>query len=752
MPKAPNVFYAIGKVFYLGKEKSWGLVFLYMLGFYILLVALGCSSWLSTLGAIAYAFCSYNLVIIDAGHISKGLVMATMAPIIAGVVLCYKGKYLWGAFLTLLFLGLNITWSHQQISYYLLLTLLILFVVYLVFAIKEKTLPQFIKSSVILLVVSLLAIIPSLGHLLPTMDYAKESMRGGAVLSSNAEGKKESSGLELDYAYQWSYGVSETFTLLIPNFAGGSSTYKMDENTETYKALLQTGNAREYAKSMPMYWADNQYKTFTSGTVYAGAIVCLLFVLGLIIVKKQQKWWILFATILSILLAWGRNFYGFNEFLFHYLPLYNKFRTPEMALIIANMTMVILAVLALKEILDNYKTNPKYYQKSLYIATGIVGGICLFFWLFGGMLFDFSSNADKSMPDFLLNALISDRKAMLQGDSLRSLIFILLAAGIIWFYIKKTFKITYFIGAITILVFIDLWSVDRRFIGVDKFVTKSYANDFNPSQVDNMILQDKDPDYRVYNLTTSTFNESNTSYFHKSIGGYSPAKLRRYQDIIDFYIGNGQETNRLFQTLSSAQGDFSKISANEFSVLNMLNTKYIIMPTQQGGMPIRNIHALGNAWFVDSIKVVNSPDEEIRAIGSIATSKVATIEKSQLEKQPLTMGTALPEDTTAQIRLTEYNNPGYLIYNSHSQEARLAVFSEIYYKTWKAYIDGIEVPVMRVNYTLRGLQIPAGNHKIEFICKDEVIIKSQTYSLIGSILVSITLLCLLGLIIYKRRK
>lgn len=753
MPESANVFKSIGRVLTFGRAgvNTWGLLFLYMLGFYILLVALGSSSWLAILGAIAYAFASYNLVIIDAGHISKGLVMATMAPIVGGVILCYRGKYILGAFLTLLFVGLNVAWGHQQISYYLLLTLLILFIVYLIYAIKEKTLPQFGKATAVLMIAALLAITPSLGALLPTMDYAKESMRGGSVLKNDANGKKESSGLDIDYAYQWSYGTAETFTLLIPNFAGGSSTYKVGENSETYKALLPTGQAREYAKSMPMYWADNEYKTFTSGTVYAGAIICFLFVLGLIIVRRQEKWWILFATILSILLAWGRNFYGFNDFLFHYLPLYNKFRTPEMALIIANMTMVILAVLALKELIEKYKTNPKYYQKSIYIAAGVVGGICAFFWLFGGSLFDFTSNADKSMPEFLQTALVADRKAMLRGDSFRSLVFILLAAALLWFYIRKPFKESYLVIAICVLVFIDLWGVDRRFIGADKFVSKSYAQEFVPTQADNMILQDKDVSYRVYNLTTSTFNESNTSYFHKSIGGYSPAKLRRYQDLIDFYLGNSAEMNRLFQSVTQAQGNFSQIPADAFPVINMLNTKYLIMPTQQGGVPVLNTHALGNSWFVDSVMVVDTPDDEIRAIGTINTARVATFDKSQSAAQ-LTVSPALAADSTAKISLTEYNNPGYLIYQSHSQEPRLAVFSEIFYKTWKAYIDGQEAPILPVNYTLRGLEIPAGDHKIEFKCQDEVILASSTYSLIGSIVVSVLLLGLLGLMFYKKRK
>lgn len=756
MPESPNVFKSIGRVLMLNNANNWGLLFLYMLGFYILLISLRCSNLLSIIGAIAYAFCSYNLVIIDAGHIAKGLVMATMAPIIGGIILCYKGNYIWGGLITLLFTGLNIAWAHQQITYYLLLVIIILFVVYFLYAIKEKTLPQFAKATVILIAVALLAISPSLGALLPTMDYSKETMRGGAVLKTNAEGKKESSGLELDYAYQWSYGKMETFTLLVPNFAGGSSTYKVGKDTETYKALLPTGQAAQYAQSMPMYWADNQYKTFTSGTVYAGAIVCFLFVLGLIIVRRQEKWWILGATILSFILAWGRNLYVINEFLFHNLPLYNKFRTPEMALVIANMTMAMLAILALRELITNYKTHYKEYLKAIYIAGGITGGICLLFALFGGSMFDFTSNADKNMPDWLQTALVADRKAMLSSDAWRSFAFIALSAVAIWFFIKKNFDVKYLLAIVGVLIFIDLWGVDKRYIYEEKFVAKHKSSEFVASPATNMILQDKDPNYRVLNMAANTFNESNTSYFHKSLGGYSPAKLRRYQDIIDFYLGNPKEANRLMNEIFSNQGNFGNISPNTFPVINMLNAKYLIMPGQNGEIPLLNPYALGNTWLVDSIKWVDSPDEEIVAIGNINPRTTAVIDKSWKDKFAADIVvnsiTNAASDTTNYIRLTEYANPGHIVYQSNSNTNAFALFSEVYYKTWKAYINGQEVPVIRANYILRGLQIPAGKHKIEFKCHDEIITKSSTYSLIGSIAVVVVLLVLIGLLIFRKYK
>ncbi|MDR3328355.1 MAG: YfhO family protein [Prevotellaceae bacterium] len=730
-PPTTNVFSKIGKTLTLNSGNNYGLLFIYMLGFYILLLVLGCNSWLSVIGAIAYAFCSYNLIIIEAGHVLKGLVMATMAPIIAGIILCYRGKYLWGAILTLLFTGLNIMWSHQQITFYLLLVIVIMAVVYLVYAIRNHTLTQYFKASLILIVVAMLAIAPSLGKLLPTMDYSKETMRGGSVLKSTPDGKKESSGLDLDYAYQWSYGKAETFTLLIPNFAGASSMYDVGYKSETYKAALPTGQAAQISKQAPMYWRDNEYKSFTSGPVYAGAIICFLFILGLFAVKGQEKWWLLGSTLLSLILAWGRNLYGINDFLFHHLPLYNKFRTPEMALVIANMAMAVLAILAVKAIIENYKQNSEKYLKAIYISAGITGGLCLFFALFGGSLFDFSSNADKNFPDWLVNAFVADRKSMLLTDAWRSLGFIVVAAGLLWFYIKKPFKLNYLLAVLGVLIFTDLWTVDRRFINEDKFVPKSTVSEFVPTEADKFILRDKDLSFRVLNLTASTFNESTTSYFHKSIGGYSPAKLRRYQDIIDYY--------------------FSKqINMN---ILNMLNTKYVIVKTQQGTEPQQNLAALGNAWFVDSIKWVDLPDDEILEIGKINLQTTAVIDRVWKDKVSV-QNHFVPLDTVNTIKLIDCADPGHLFYESESDCENFAVFSEVFYKTWHAYIDGEQVPIVRANYILRGLQIPAGKHSIEFKCVDDVFIKSKKISFASSIIVGIVLLGLFGFAVFQgiRRK
>lgn len=727
MPPVENIYRPIAQFFYFLPGGTVGLLFLYLLGFYIFLLSLGCKNWLSIIGAVAYAFASYNIIIIDAGHVNKGLVMATMAPVIGGIILCYRRKYLWGIVVTLIFTGLNIYWNHQQISYYLLLVILILAIVYFVYAFREHTLKDFFKSSAVLLVVAALALAPSVGTLLSTGDYAKESMRGGAVLQNNPQGQKESSGLDIDYAYSWSYGRGETMTLLIPNFYGASSHYNIGQKSDIYRTLGPSGQADQFVRYAPMYWGD---QPFTSGPVYAGAIICFLFLLGLLIVKGPEKWWLLAGTIISVILAWGRHFPVINDFLFYHLPLYNKFRTPSMALVIAGVTMVALAILALKKIIEDTEDRKKYIRP-LYTAGGITGGLCLLFALFGGGLMSFSSPADAAYQDYpqLIGAIVADRQHMLTMDAWRSFAFILLSGGALWLYIRKSLPVGRLLIITGVLIFLDLWMVDKRFLNFDSFVPKKQAAAMVPTPQDLQILQDKDPNYRVMNLTTSTFNESTTSYFHKSIGGYSPAKLRRYQDIIDYYLAQGVNMN----------------------ILNMLNTRYLIVPTQQGAQVQKNPGALGNVWFVDELQWVNSPDEEIAALKEFNPVQTAVIDVEWKDKLS-NPGALQPRDSNALIRLADYVNPGYLVYESSSAQAHLAVFSEIFYKTWKAYIDGKEVPLVRVNYILRGLEIPAGDHKIEFKCVDEVFLEGARLSLIASIVVGLVLLGLLGFAGWKAWK
>ena len=727
MPPMPNIFHYIHVAIQTVFPGNISLIFLYLIGFYIFMLSIGCKPWLSIIGAIAYAFASYNIVIIEAGHVNKALVMATMAPVIGGIILTYRKKYVWGIITTLIFTGLNVYWSHQQISYYLIIMLLVLAIVYFIYAIKEKTLKDFFTSSVLLIGVAIFAVAPELGNLISKADYTKETMRGGAVLQTNAEGKKESSGLDIDYAFMWSYGKGETMTLLIPNFYGASSRYNIGTNSEYYNFLKKMGygtQAVQASKYAPMYWGD---ESFTGGPVYMGALVCFLFVLGLLIVKGKEKWWMLIATVIAIVMSWGRHFPLINDFLFYHLPLYNKFRVPAMILVVPGVTMAALGILALKEILDN-RVNRDTYLKPLYISAGITGGLCLLFALAGGSLMSFTTLAEANQHPDLLNAIITDRKSMLTADAWRSFFFIAAAAGILWGYLRKSLKMNYVMAIIGLLIFIDLWTVDKRFVNEDSFVPVKQTREFVATPADELILRDKDPNYRVFNLTSNPFQESATSAFHKSIGGYSPAKLRRYQDIIDYYFS--KEIN--------------------WDLLNMLNTRYVIVPSDQGPQVQFNSDALGNAWFVNEIQWVNSPDEEIVALKELNLAQVAVIDKIWQEKIPdwekLQHETA---DSTAHIQLTDYVNPGYLIYESSSVQPHLAVFSEVYYKTWRAYIDGNEVPLVRVNYILRGLEIPDGNHTIEFKCIDELFQQGAKISLIASIITGIVLLSLFGYAIWR---
>lgn len=692
-------------------------LFLYLLGFYIFMLCVGCSPWMSIIGAIAFALASYNIIIIDAGHINKCYVIATMPAILGGIMLCYRKRYVAGIIVTLLSLGLNVYWNHQQISYYLLLMIIPLVIAYFIVAICKKTMKDFFIASFVLLAVAALAIIPAADKLIPTMDYTKETMRGGAVLHGAADSEAGKSGLNRDYAFQWSYGVEETMTLMIPNFYGGSSNYPLGEKSETYKIVKKyagASQAKQFVKSVPTYWGD---QPFTSGPVYAGAIICFLFVLGLMVVPHKERWWLLAAAIIGIVLSWGRNFPLLNNWLFDHLPLYNKFRTPSMALVMTTTAMAIMAMLTLKEVVER-----RVIMRKVMIAAGITAGTCLLFAIFPSLAGSFTGSVDAQLPEWLRDAVIADRRHMLTADAWRSIAFIVLtAAGIVTYIKVEKFKSWILITILAVLTLFDLWAVDKHFLNDDHFIPKKQKV-WTPSEADKQILADTDPDYRVLNLTSNTFNESRTSYYHKSIGGYSPAKLRRYQDIIDYYLS-------------------SRINMN---VLNMLNTRYII--TREGAQ--FNPDAFGNAWFVKDVSWVNTPNEEIEAIGDADLRTVAFVDTCWRSKLKGEVAMTQP----AKIELTRYANPGNIFYESESEEAGLAVFSEVYYKTWRAFIDGEEVPVLRADYILRAIEIPAGKHVIEFRCKDELLQKTQVVTIVASIFVVLVILSLLVVWGYKKSR
>ena len=761
-PQPDNVFKPIGEIVTLNvfgaSYRHIGCIFLTFIGCYILLLALGCKSWLSIAGSIAYTLGSYNFIIIDAGHMNKSLVIATMAPLIGGIILCYRRKLLVGALVTLIFAGLNIYWSHQQVSYYVLLTALIMAIVYFIYAIREKWLKYYWKATGVLAVVALLSAAPAVGILLPTSDYAKSSMRGGSEL--NTKNGEKSTGLDTDYAFAWSYGKAESFTLLVPNLYGSSSACNVGTDSELYKAYRDfmidsyadmvleqnpgaskseavryiknnrqimkeiNSDAANFAGYAPTYWGE---QPGTSGPVYAGAIICFLFVLGLIIVRGAEKWWLIGATVFSLILAWGSNLSGINNFLFEYMPFYNKFRAPSMALVVTTLTMSTLAILAVKQFIECAKENEKI-QNAMYIAMGVVGGITLLFAVVPDAFFDFTSNADvryAQVPE-LLDALVMQRRSMLVSDAWRSFAFIAATAALMWAYTKYNMKQQLFITALGVLLLLDMWPVCKRFVNNDKFMPKKETTAIRETAADREVkmLAGNDPHYRVFNLTdhNGPFNEAFTSYKHKSIGGYSPAKLARYQDIIERYL--------------------SKLNLN---VISMLNTRFFITPD---GVQ-ENYDAFGNCWFVNNIEWVNSANEEIAAIENVDkhTAYIDNMWKKDVENPELYNNGA-----AGIIRLTEYRNPGNIIYMSSSPEPKMAIFSEVYYKTWKAYIDGKEVTPIRANYILRALPIPAGEHTIEFKCVDELMIKSHRWSTYMSILVGIVILGLAGFGIYRKVK
>ena len=789
-PQPDNAFKPIGEVLTLkifgAPYRHIGCIFLTFIGGYILLLALGCKSWLSIAGSIVYTLGSYNFIIIDAGHMNKSLVIATMAPVIGGIILCYKRKLLIGGLVTLIFAGLNVYWSHQQVSYYLLITAFIMAVVYFIYAYREKWLKYYFKATGILAIVALLAVAPAVGILLPTSDYAKSSMRGGSEIKQDG-----SSGLDVDYAFAWSYGKAESLTMLVPNLYGSASGVDPDSKlgkymaknnwqleiyngwrkriTEDYADQLVKMNpgvsqiaAIEYIKQTELqdqidqqaliytyraapstYWGE---QPGTSGPVYAGAIICFLFILGLIIVRGPEKWWLLGATIFSLVLAWGSNLSGINNFLFEHMPFYNKFRAPSMALVITTLTMSTLAILAVKCFIESDKGEGLLTKKTtnaLYIALGITGGIALLFAIMPDMFFDFTSTNDQIVEvahDFY-GKIIEERRSMLVSDAWRSLGFILAAAALMWMYKRYKFKQTLFIGALGALFLFDMWPVCQRFVNDDKFMPKKETTTIPKTEADNYIHKlEKDDKYRVLDIARGRlFNQAYTSYYHNSIGGYSPAKLARYQDIIDHYLNS--ETQKIKENRSIGE-------LKETRIVNMLNTKYIIHGNKEADV-IENPYAFGHCWFVDNIVWVNNANEEIEAIGNV-DKQTAYVDKMWLKDIP--NYEQYINDTSGEIKLTEYRNPGNIIYKSNSEAPKLAVFSDVYYKTWKAYIDGKEIKPIRANYILRALPIPAGEHTIEFKCVDELMIKSHKWSHYMSILAWIVIIGAVGFGIYRKVK
>lgn len=691
-----NLIRHFDRLFQLYLPGPANLVFLYFIGFFILLLVMKVDPWLSIAGAIAFGLSSFFFQVIDAGHNSQAHAIGYMAPALAGIILTFRKQYIWGGIMTAFFLSLELLANHPQITYYLMLIALVYGISEMVRAIREKEYFPFLKSVGVIFIAVLFAFLTNITSLWATYEYGKYTIRGATELSSEKENR--TTGLDRDYVTQWSYGKAETFTLLFPSVYGGSSSLKVSTNSKVADAMransVDESNIRQFLESPAgfMYWGN---QPFTSGPVYVGAIICFLFLLGLFIVKGNLKWWLLFITVLSILLAWGHNFMAFTNFFLDYLPGYNKFRAVTMTLVIAEFAMPLLAILALKEIYDNPKDKDRIFKGVKY-ATIILGGLALIFAAVPDMFFNFIGPNDKmfqeqyQFPEWLIQGIRDERLAMFRLDAIRALVFILLTAGLVWAVLFNKLKKQFVPFILLALILTDMVIVNKRYTNNESFVSGTKVEKpYEPTAIDQQILQDTTLDYRVFNASVNTFNDASTSFFHKSIGGYHGAKLRRYQELIDHQIAN-----------------------NNFEVLNMLNTRYIIYRGQNREPVVQfNPEACGNAWFVKDYKLVNNPDEEIKALDKFHPKDTAIIDQ---QFKDLLSTYKAGRDSLDEIKLIDYK-PNQLTYTYSTKNPGLAVFAEIYYpKGWNVTIDGQPAQHFRANYVLRAMVLPAGQHKVEF--------------------------------------
>lgn len=691
-------------------------IFAYLLGFYILLRAFNFRQSLAALGSIIWAFSSYFLIIIAAGHLWKVMALAYLPPMIGGVVLAYRGKYLWGFIVTAVFTAFEIKANHVQMTYYYLFIVLFMVIAYLVQAIREKRLQHFFKASGILIAAALIGIAINISNLYHTWEYQKESMRGKSELTKANSANQTSSGLDRDYITQWSYGIDETLTLLVPDAKGGASVPLSQNATAMAKANPEVENMLpQLYEAIPQYFGT---QPGTSGPVYVGAFVLFLFVLGLFIVKTPIKWALLAATALSILLSWGHNFMGFTNFFLDYVPMYAKFRTVASILVIAEFTIPLLAALALKRIIDEPTVLTKN-MKYVYASLALTAGVALAIALMPSMMGPFVSDQERQMlsgiqgmtPDvqnMMLSSIATMRGAMVSADAWRSIVIIIIGVAMLLLFKAQKIKAIYLIVGISALCLIDLWQVDKRYLNDEMFVPKSERD--TPQQAtatDLQILKDKSLSYRVLNFASGAFNENNTSYFHKSIGGYHPAKLRRYQEMIDKYIAPEMQT--AMQAIANKGGVMSEIDGRKlFPILNMLNAKYFIVPLQGNATTsIQNPYAQGNGWFVDKLTYVADANAEYAEVGKIDVSHEAVADK---KFEPI-LGQTQTNDSTASVVLTKYE-PNNMTYTVNSTKGGVVVFSEVYYPGWTATIDGQPAELGRVNYILRALNVKAGKHEV----------------------------------------
>ena len=735
------------KAYHLWLPENVWYVFAYLLGFYILLRAFDFRQSLAALGAIVWAFSSYFFIIIAAGHIWKVMALAYLPPMIAGIVLAYRGKYLWGFIVTAIFAAFEVDANHVQMTYYYLFIILFMMIAYLVEAVRTKRIMHFMKATGVCAAGALIGILLNISNLYHTWQYAQESMRGKSELVKKNAANQTNSGLDRDYITQWSYGVGETWTLLVPNTKGGASVPLAANAKAMEKA---DPNFMQIYQQLGQYWGE---QPGTSGPVYVGAFVLMLFILGLFIVKGPMKWALLAATVLSILLSWGRNFMPFTDFFLDYIPMYSKFRTVASILVIAEFTIPLLAMMALKKIVDEPDLLTKKV-KFVYVSFGLTAGIALLFALMPTLFFsDFISSSEleamKSIPADYLPALQSNlrsvRESIFTADCWRSFWLITIGTLFLFLYRFKKLKAVYMVGAIAVLCLIDMWQVNKRYLNDGMFVERSVREQAQPmTQTDRQILQDKALDYRVLNLASNTFNENETSYYHKSIGGYHAAKLRRYQELIDAYIS--PEMQKTMSAIAKAGGDMTKVNGDSiFPVLNMLNTKYFIVPLQgEQTVPIRNPYVYGNAWFVDKIAYVDNANAELDKLGTLDLRHEAVADarfRSQL-------GEAKVQDSTSIVRLTAYE-PNQLTYDVRSATGGIVVFSEIFYPEWTATVDGKAVDLGRVNYVLRALQVDKGHHTVVLTFDPKSVKQTETVAYLSY---GVLLLVVLLAVFYKKKR
>lgn len=715
------------------------IVLIFLLGAYFMLSAFRVKPWLAAVGAIAITFSSYNFIYIEAGHLNRAYAIAYLAPIIGAIVLSYRGNKTWGPVLLALFLSLELRANHIQMTYYLLIAMLVYVGFQLYYAIRDKKVKDFLQNTSLLLAAALVAVAVNASVLFPTYEYSKLTTRGKANIVKVDQGGK-TAGLDKDYAYAWSQGIGENITMLIPNAYGGRSQGVLDDKSNVAKFFTSLGapqgQAVQYAQSMPTYWGD---KTFTSGPWYFGAGIMALFILALVTLRGRTKWWIVSAIVLTMLLALGSNFSILSDLFFDYAPLYNKFRAPESILIIPSILIPLLAVLGVNNLINNHDQIKDLNKKVLY-SFGAVAIICLLIALMPGILDlrgaghqGFISEMSKQFGDAnaanqLADALIKDRSAIASSDAWRSFFIVVIVFALVWAYLKKKISATLMVIVLGVVTLVDLWTVDKRYLNDNIFVNKVTTQNVVPlREVDQLIQLDKDPSYRVLDLTTNPFADAKASYHHKSLGGYHAAKLMRFQEILE--------------------GQFNG-AINE-DVLDMFNVRYVITQDPQNGSERiqRRSTAAGNAWIVDKVTVVKDNAEEMQAISSFDPSKEAFVHQ---EFKGKLKGNTMGATANSNIKLTSYH-PDKMVYEYSAPHDVFAVFSEVYYdKGWKAYVDGEEVPIIRADYILRALQLPGGNHKIEFVFDPQSMKISNIISLIGSIILVLGFIAVIALSFRKQ--